>query len=198
MANRYQFTTTLEGYVNVYEDAGKFNNRSFAYQLPADLLETVEADRTELLDWAKSKAQGRVQVAMTVWDDSGVCKYSYGEGDGARKPKPEPVFVDSTGVPIEKGYLKDVRKGTKVNMIVQQKPYCVGPNVGTSMRVVGVQIIELATGNGAVDSGNLSEEEVAGMFGTVKGFTQADPAVRKAHAEEIAANCTPEGTDYDF
>ncbi len=66
MANRYQFTTTLEGYVNVYEDSGKFNNRSFAYQLPSDLLETVEADRTELLEWAKSKAQGRVQIAMTL------------------------------------------------------------------------------------------------------------------------------------
>ena len=192
MANRYQFTSTLEGYVNVYEDAGKFNNRSFAYQLPSDLLEAVEADRTELLDWAKSKATGRVQIAMTPWDDSGLCKYTYGEGDGARKPKPEPVFVDSTGVPIEKAVLKDVRKGTKVNMIVQQKPYCVGSNVGTSMRVVGVQIIELATGNGAVDSGDLSVDEVAGMFGSVKGYSQADPAVRK---EEGVVG---DGDAYDF
>lgn len=192
MANRYQFTSTLEGYVNVYEDSGKFNNRSFAYQLPSDLLETVEADRTELLDWAKSKATGRVQIAMTPWDDSGLCKYTYGEGDGARKPKPEPVFVDSTGVPIEKAVLRDVRKGTKVNMIVQQKPYCVGPNVGTSMRVIGVQIIELATGNGAVDSGDLSVDEVAGMFGSVKGYSQADPAVRK---EEGVVG---DGDAYDF
>ena len=192
MANRYQFTSTLEGFVNVYEDSGKFNNRSFAYQLPSDLLEAVEADRTELLDWAKSKATGRVQIAMTPWDDSGLCKYTYGEGDGARKPKPEPVFVDSTGVPIEKAVLKDVRKGTKVNMIVQQKPYCKGANVGTSMRVVGVQIIELATGNGAVDSGDLSVDEVAGMFGSVKGYSQADPAVRK---EEGVVG---DGDAYDF
>jgi len=192
MANRYQFTTTLEGYVNVYEDSGKFNNRSFAYQLPAELLETVEADRTELLDWAKSKATGRVQVAMTPWDDSGMCKYTYGEGDGTRKVKPDPVFVDSTGVPIEKSVLRDVRKGTKVNLIVQQKPYCVGPNAGTSLRVVGVQIIELATGNGAVDSGDLSVEEVAGMFGAVKGYSQADPAVRKEEA------VVGDGDAYDF
>ena len=192
MANRYQFTTTLEGYVNVYEDSGKFNNRSFGYQLPTNLLETVEADRTELLDWAKSKATGRVQVAMTPWDDSGLCKYTYGEGDGSRKVKPEPVFVDSTGVPIEKAVLKDVRKGTKVNLIVQQKPYCVGSNAGTSLRVVGVQIIELATGNGAVDSGDLSVEEVAGMFGAVKGYSQSDPAVRMA---EIS---TGDGDSYDF
>ena len=192
MANRYQFTTTLEGYVNVYEDSGKFNNRSFAYQLPADLLETVEADRTELLDWAKSKATGRVQIALTPWDDSGMCKYNYGEGDGTRKVKPEPVFVDSTGVPIEKSVLRDVRKGTKVNLIVQQKPYAVGPNVGTTLRVVGVQIIELATGNGAVDSGDLSVDEVAGMFGAVKGYSQADPAVRKEEA------LVGDGDAYDF
>lgn len=192
MANRYKFTSTLEGFVNVYEDAGKFNNRTFSYQLPTDLLEQVEADRTELLDWAKSKATGRVQIAMTPWDDAGVCKYTYGEGDGVRKPKPEPVFVDSTGVPIEKSVLRDVRKGTKANLIVQQKPYCVGPNVGTSMRVVGVQIIELATGNGAVDSGDLSVEEVAGMFGAVKGYSQADPAVRKEEA------LVGDGDAYDF
>ena len=31
-----------------------------------------------------------------------------------------------------------------MNLIVDQKPYAMGPNVGTSMRVIGVQIIELA------------------------------------------------------
>jgi len=198
MANRYQFETTLQGFIAVYEDTGKFNNRTFAYVIPSDVLTQVESDREELITWAKSKATGRVQEAMTPWDETGLVKYTYGAGDGSRKAKPEPVFVDSTGVPIERAVLKDVRKGTKANIIVDQKPYCMGSNVGTSMKVIGVQIIELATGNGAVDSGDLSVEEVAGMFGAVKGFTQADPAVRKAHAEEIAANCTPEGTSYDF
>ena len=40
-----------------------------------------------------------------------------------------------------------------------------GPNVGTTMRVIGVQIVELVTGNGAVDSGDMSVEDVAAMFG---------------------------------
>ena len=192
MANRYQFTTTLEGFIAVYEDTGKFNNRTFAYTIPSDTLSKIEADRVELIAWAKTKATGRVQEAMTPWDDSGLCKYTYGAGDGSRKPKPEPVFVDSTGAPIERSVLKDVRKGTKVNIIVDQKPYCMGSNVGTSMKVIGVQIIELATGNGAVDSGDLSAEEVAGMFGAVKGFSQSDPSVRKA--EET----TGDGESYDF
>ena len=192
MANRYQFTTALEGFIAVYEDTGKFNNRTFAYVIPSDVLATVESDRQELITWAKTKATGRVQEAMTPWDDAGLCKYTYGAGDGSRKPKPEPVFVDSTGAPIERSVLKDVRKGTKVNIIVDQKPYCMGSNVGTSMKVIGVQIIELATGNGAVDSGDLSAEEVDGMFGAVKGFSQSDPSVRKA--EET----TGDGESYDF
>ena len=192
MANRYQFTTALEGFIAVYEDTGKFNNRTFAYVIPSDVLATVESDREELITWAKTKATGRVQEAMTPWDDAGLCKYSYGAGDGSRKPKTEPVFVDSTGAPIERAVLKDVRKGTKVNIIVDQKPYCMGSNVGTSMKVIGIQIIELATGNGAVDSGDLSVDDVAALFGSTAGFSQADPSVRKA--EET----TGDGESYDF
>ena len=192
MANRYKFATVLEGFVSVGEDSGKFNNRTFAYAIPHDTLTQVEADRVELIKWAKSKASGRVQEAMTPWDDAGVCKYTYGEGDGSRKPKPEPVFVDSDGKPVEKSVLLSVRKGTKVNLIVDQKPYAMGPNVGTSMRVIGVQIIELATGNGAVDSGSLSVEDVAELFGSVDGFKASEPAVRKA--EETVGD----GESYDF
>ena len=192
MANRYKFATVLEGFVSVGEDSGKFNNRTFAYAIPHETLTQVEADREELIKWAKSKATGRVQEAMTPWDDAGVCKYTYGAGDGSRKPKPEPVFVDTDGQPIEKSVLLTVRKGTKVNLIVDQKPYAMGPNVGTSMRVVGVQIVELASGNGAVDSGNLSVEDVASMFGSVDGFKASEPAVRKA--EETVGD----GESYDF
>ena len=180
MANRYKFATVLEGFISVGEDSGKFNNRTFAYTIPSDTLNQIETDREELLTWAKSKASGRVQVAMTPWDDTGVCKYTYGEGDGSRKAKPEPVFVDTSGDPIEKSVLMGVRKGTKVNIIVDQKPYAMGPNVGTSMRVIGVQIVELVSGNGAVDSGDMSVADVAAMFGSVEGFKADSPAVRPA------------------
>ena len=180
MANRYKFATVLEGFISVGEDSGKFNNRTFAYAIPHDTLTQVEADREELIKWAKSKATGRVQEAMTPWDDNGVCKYTYGAGDGSRKAKPEPVFVDTNGDPIEKSVLMTVRKGTKVNLIVDQKPYAMGPNVGTTMRVIGVQIVELVSDNGAVDSGDLSVEDVAAMFGSVDGFKADSPAVRDA------------------
>ena len=192
MANRYKFSAVLEGFINVYEDSGKFNNRTFAYTIPDDVLQQVIADREELLTWARSKASGRVQEAMTPWDDAGLCKYTYGEGDGSRKGKPEPVFVDTNGDPVDKAVLMTVRKGTKVNLIVDQKPYAMGPNIGTSMRVIGVQIVELVSGNGAVDSGTLSVKDVASMFGTVEGFKGSDPAVRDER--EPAAT----GDNYNF
>ena len=190
--NRYKFSTALEGFISVGEDSGKFNNRTFAYKIPSDVLAQVEADREELLVWAKSKATGRVQEAITPWDEAGVCKYTYGAGDGSRKPKPEPVFVDTNGDPIDKSVVMGVRKGTKVNIIAQQKPYAMGPNVGTSLRVVGVQIVELVTGNGAVDSGDMSVEDVAAMFGSVEGFKADSPAVRPAPVSAEASD------DYDF
>ena len=83
--------------------------------------------------------------------------------------------------------LKSVRKGTKVNIIVQQSPYLYGNKVGTKFVVVGVQIVELVTGNGAVDSGTLTAEEVAGMFGKVDGFKASEPAVRAESAPEPVA-----------
>ena len=188
--NRYVFDAVLEGFINVYEDEGKFNNRCFSFKLPADVIEQAEADREELLAWAKSKAPNpkRCEVALTKWDDEGLVKYSYSE----EKPKAIPVFVDTEGTLVEKNVLKDVRKGTKVRLIVQQGPYVFGNKVGTRLLVKGVQIVELASGNGSVDSGDMSADDVAAIFGTASGFKQSDPSVRQADVAE-------ESTDsYDF
>lgn len=176
--NRYVFDAVLEGFINVYEDEGKYNNRCFSFKLPADVIEQAEADREELLSWAKSKAPNpkRCEVALTKWDDEGLVKYSYSE----ERPKTIPMFVDTEGTLIEKNVLKDVRKGTKVRLIVQQGPYVFGNKVGTRLLVKGVQIVELASGNGSVDSGDMSVDDVAAIFGTASGFKQSDPSVRQA------------------
>lgn len=187
--NRYVFDTTLDGFVNVYEPSGKFNNCCFAYKLPANVLEQAEQDREELLTWAKTKVQNPSRVALNPpkWDEEGVCKYSYG-GDTGR---PEPVFVDTEGQPVDKAVLRDVRKGTKVRVIVQQSPYT-KPSLGTTLKVIGVQIVELATGNGAIDSGDLSVEDVAEIFGNVKGYKASSPAVRQVESEDSSED------SYDF
>ena len=189
--NRYVFEATLEGFINVYEDEGKFNNRCFSFKFPKEVIEAAEADREELLEWAKSKAPNprRCEVALTKWDEEGLVKYSYSE----EKPKAIPIFVDTEGQLIDKAVLKDVRKGTKVKLIVQQGPYVFGNKVGTRLLVKGVQIIELASGNGSVDSGDLSADDVAAIFGLSIGFKQSDPQVRKAEEDEAEA-----ADSYDF
>ena len=177
MANRHVIDTTLEGYINVYEDSEKYKTRSFKYRIPADVIQKLEGEREELLDWAKSKSTGRVQEAFAPWDDEGLAGYSYGE---ARPNNPIPVFVDTTGEPVEMSVLRDIRRGSKVRLIIQHKPYSLPGKIGTSIKVVGCQIVELVTGNGAVDSGDLSAEDISSMFGTVDGFVADSPAVRPA------------------
>lgn len=186
--NRYTFATTLEGFVNVFEDSGKYNNRCFSFKVPADLLPQLEQDREELLAWAKTKVTGRVSTNVAKWDEEGLVKFSYG-GETGRK---EPIFVDTEGSAIDRATLRDVRKGTKVKLIVQQSPYT-KPAMGTTLKVLGVQIIELATGNGAVDSGDLSVDDVAALFGSTEGYKANSPAVRDERPAEAST-----GDDYDF
>ena len=175
--NRYIFNTTIEGFVNVAEPSGKFNNCCFAYKLPDEVIKKAEKDRDELLKWVKTKVDNPTRIALNPakWDEEGLCKFSF-DGDTGRA---RPVFVDSNGDPVDMSVLRALRSGTRARLIVQQFPYT-KPAMGTSMKVLGVQIIELATNNGSVDSGALSEEEVAGMFGKVEGFKADDPAVRKS------------------
>ena len=189
--NRYVFNTTLEGFINVFEDGGKFNNRGFTFTIPKTELEQINADREELIAWIKSKNSQRLPEGLPAWDEEGRVKYNYGEGDGTRKPKPEPIIIDSDGELVERSILKDVRKGTKVRLILQQKPYGIG-TFNTSIRVIGLQIIELATGNGSVDSGEMTVEDVASIFGKVEGYKTSEPQVRKAEA------VVGDGDSYDF
>jgi hypothetical protein len=187
MANRYTFETELEGFINVGEPSGKFNNCCFAFRLPQAVLEQAEHDREELLVWAKSKVTGRVNTNLPKWDDEGLVKISYG-GDTGR---PAPVFIDSEGSVLEDAVRKSIRKGTKVRLIVDQKPYT-KPSLGTTLKVLGVQVLELASG-AVTDSGDLSDDDVIALFAKSAGFKQSTPAPRavEQHADE-------EDAAYDF
>lgn len=184
MANRYTFETVLEGFINVGEPAGKFNNCCFSFRLPPDVIERAEVDREELLVWARSKASGRVGTNPSKWDEEGLVKISYG-GDTGRDA---PVFIDAEGAVLEDAVRASIRKGTKARLIVEQKPYC-KPSVGTTIKVLGVQVLELVSG-AVADSGDLDEDDVIALFAKSAGFKQASPAPRKAE--------TTEDDSYDF
>lgn len=186
--NRYVFQTTLEGFVNCGEPSGKFNNCSFAFTLTSDVLAQAERDREELMQWVNSKITGRVAENLPKWDELGLVKYSF-DGDTGRA---RPVFVDADGDPLSMETLKSISKGTKVKIACQQVPYT-KPNKGTTLKVLGVQVIELVAMNGASDSGSLSTEDVVELFGSTDGFRQDQPAVRQTEQ-----SAEPVGTGYDF
>ena len=186
--NRYTFDTELEGFIRLGEDGGKFNNQSFSFTLPDDVLEQADKDREELLAWARTKCENPKRIALNPpkLDDQGLVKISFG-GETGRTC----IFIDTEGQPIPVPVLKQVSKGTKVRIIAQHSPYS-KPALGTTLKVLGVMIIELKTFGGAADSGDLRVEDVASLFGKVEGFKASAPAVRKA-AEEGA-----EEGSYDF
>ena len=190
--NRYVINTTLEGFVNVYKPSGKFNNCSFSFRMSDKEIEQAEKDREELLTWAKSKVDNpkRMNINRSKWDEEGLVSYSY-LGDTKRV---EPVFIDSEGDLIDKEVLKTLRAGTKVKLIVQQTPYT-KPALGTTLKVHGIQVIKLATGNGAGDSGSLSVDDVKDLFGTTEGYKQSSPAVVQEPTDN--APCSVE-ENYDF
>lgn len=185
--NRYVFETILDGYVNCGEPSGQYNNCGFAFKLPPGVLEQAEKDRKELLEWAKSKA-GTSRVAPPKWQDDGTVKFTF-DGDTGRK---RPVFVDTCGEPLGIDVQKTIRKGTAVKLICIQTPYP-KPNPGTTIKVQGVQVVKLVTQSGAVDSGELTVEDVNQLFGSTEGFKSSSPAVT------VEAAGTPSSVEsYDF
>lgn len=186
MANRYTFETELEGFINVGAPAGKYNNCTFSFRLPAEVLERAETDREELLTWAKTKVSGRVNTNLPKWDDEGLVKISYGGETGREAP----VFIDAEGSVLDDAVRASIRKGTKVRLIVDQKPYT-KPSLGTTLKVLGVQVLELVSG-AVADSGDLSEDDVIALFQKSAGFKQSAPSPRKAEAESIDED------SYDF
>jgi hypothetical protein len=184
MANRYVFDSELTGFINIDKPSGKYNNMTLSFIMPPDVVSKAESDREELLTWAKTKVDNpkRVAVNPPKWDDEGLVKYSFG-GD---TPRPAPVFVDTNGDPLPEEVRRSVARGTKVRVIADQTPYT-KPAMGTTIKVKGIQVVELVTMNGASDSGDLSVQDIADLFGKTSGFTADSPNVRDARPTEASS-----------
>jgi hypothetical protein len=88
-----------------------------------------------------------------------------------------PPVVDTEGTPITDDSTP-IYSGSTVKVAFRQKPYILrdGVTYGTSLKLVGVQLVSLNTAAG-VDTGDLGETEVAALFGQTKGFKAGDPNV---------------------
>jgi hypothetical protein len=187
--NRYIFTTTLEGFINLGEPSGKYNNCCFSFRLTPEVLEQAIEDREELLVWARSKVDNPKRIALNPekWDDAGLVKYSF-EGETGR---PRPLFIDSAGEPVPLDVIKTAREGTEVELVCQQTPYT-KPAMGTTIKVLGGQLLKLVSGNGAVDSGSLDAGDLAALLGKKDGFKVNEPQVRREEKVSSGAG------EYDF
>ena len=176
-----QEPVVLEGYQAVMKPS------KFGYSLSAlvdeKLVEVLEADRAETLKWAESKLKNpkRSTLKPEPWEEvsEGQYKVKFSWNEETRPP-----VVDSEGTVITDDSTP-IYSGSQVKLAFRQKPYILkdGVTYGTSLKLVGIQIITL-NGTAGIDRGDLDETEVAALFGQTKGFKSSEPSVQTTDVTE--------------
>ena len=165
---------TLEGYQAVMKPS------KFGYSLSAivdeTMVEELEVDRTDSIKWAESKLKNpkRSTLKPEPWEEvaegSYKVKFSWNE-------ETKPPIVDTEGTVITDANLP-IFSGSQVKIAFYQKPYILrdGVTYGTSLKLVGVQLVSINGGAG-VDTGDMAADDVAALFGTTKGYKASEPNV---------------------
>jgi hypothetical protein len=170
----------LEGYQAVLKPS------KFGYSLAAivgeDIIDALETDRTESLQWAQTKLKNpkRSTLKPEPWEEvsEGQYKIKFSWNEETRPP-----VVDTEGTHITDEDTP-MYSGSRVKLAFYQKPYILrdGVTYGTSLKLVGVQLVSLNTAAG-VDTGDMNADDVAALFGKTEGFKAGEPNVT-ANVEE--------------
>jgi hypothetical protein len=176
----------LDGYQAVMKPS------KFGYSLTALIDESIvsqlEPDREESLKWAEGKLKNpkRSVLKPEPWEEvaEGKFKVKFSWQEDNRPP-----VVDTEGTVITDENLP-IYGGSRCKLAFKQKPYILkdGITYGTSLKLIGVQLVALNTDAG-VDGGDLSSSDIADLFGTTTGF--------KASAPNVTATLT-QVSDDDF
>jgi len=170
----------LEGYQAVLKQS------KFGFSLSAivdqDMADKLEDDRPDSLRWAESKLKNpkRSVLKHEPWEEVSEGKYkvkfSWNESS-------KPGIVDTEGTAITDESIP-LYSGSKVKLAFYQKPYILkdGVTYGTSLKLVGVQIVALASAAG-VDVGDMDDTDVAALFGTTKGYKTNEPNIQNDAGE---------------
>ena len=171
----------LEGYQAVLKPS------KFGYSLAAivgeDLIDALENDRTESLQWAQTKLKNpkRSTLKPEPWEEvsEGQYKIKFSWNEETRPP-----VVDTEGTHITDEDTP-MYSGSRVKLAFYQKPYILrdGVTYGTSLKLVGVQLVSLNTAAG-VDTGDMNADDVAALFGKTEGFKAGEPNVTPADDNE--------------
>jgi len=171
----------LEGYQAVLKPS------KFGYSLAAlvdqSIVDVLEGDRIESLKWAESKLKNpkRSTLKPEPWEEvtEGQYKVKFSWNEESRPP-----VVDTEGTIIADDNTP-MYAGSRVKLAFYQKPYILrdGVTYGTSLKLVGVQLVSLNTSAG-VDTGDMSAENVAALFGKTEGFKASEPNVTPSETVE--------------
>ena len=160
---------TLEGYQAILEP-GKFGY-SLSAVVDASVVDTLETERKDVLKWAESKLKNpkRATLKPTPWEEVAEGKYKLKFSWNEEK---RPPVVDTEGTPVT-DTKTPLYGGSTVKLGFYQKPYILrdGVTYGSSLKLVGVQVVELNSSAAGTDSGDLNETEVADLFGKTDGYT---------------------------
>jgi len=173
----------LDGYQAVMKPS------KFGYSLSAvvgeDIIDKLETERPTFQGWWDSKLKNpkRSVLKPEPWEEvaQGQYKIKFSWNDQKKPP-----VVDTEGTAIIDEELP-LYSGAKVKLAFYQQPYVLkdGVTYGSSLKLLGIQVVSLNTQAGA-DTGDMGAEDVAQLFGSTEGFKAADP------------NVTPNVADEDF
>ncbi len=159
---------TLEGFQAILSPS------KFGYSLAAivdnTIIDKLETERTEVLKWAESKLKNpkRATLKPTPWEEvaKGKHKIKFSWGEDKRPP-----VVDTEGAPVTDNKIP-LYGGSTVKLGFYQKPYILrdGITYGSSLKLVGVQVVSLNSDAAGVSSDDLNESQVADLFGKTSGF----------------------------
>jgi len=174
-------TVTLEGFQAILEP-GKFGY-SLSAVVDDKVVDKLETERAEVLKWAESKLKNpkRATLKPTPWEEvsDGKYKLKFSWGEDKRPP-----VVDTEGTPVT-NTKTPLYGGSTVKLGFFQKPYILrdGITYGSSLKLVGVQVVSVKSDGAGVDSGELGEDEVADLFGKTNGFKAGEPPAENAEEE---------------
>ena len=172
----------LEGFQAILEP-GKFGY-SLSAVVDSSVVDELETERNDVLKWAESKLKNpkRATLKPTPWEEvaEGKYKLKFSWGEDKRPP-----VVDTEGSPVT-DTKTPLYGGSTVKLGFYQKPYILrdGVTYGSSLKLVGVQVVELNAQAAGTDSGDLNETQVADLFGKTSGY--------KASASEPTDNVEEE------
>jgi|TARA_E500000081_G_C6082720_1_gene328637 hypothetical protein len=152
----------------------------FGYSLSAivsqDMVDKLEDDRTESLKWCESRLKNpkRSTLKPEPWEEvkEGQYKVKFSWNEDTRPP-----VVDTEGTLITDNRTP-IYAGSKVKLAFYQKPYILrdGVTYGSSLKLKGIQVISLSSSAG-VDVGDMTDADVAALFGNTSGFKVSEPNV---------------------